>query len=76
MSEQHTPIEISIPAELLAADAALAATKLAYYRSAATYDDMRAAAITVLEQRRAAEIAKFGKARTTINNLSIAKLLR
>ena len=76
MSEQHAEITISIPAELLAADAALAATKTAYYQNRASYDDMRAAARAVLEQRIIAERAKFGKARTTITNLAIAKLLR
>lgn len=77
MSEQQTStIEIAVPAPLLAAIEQLAATKVAYYQQTATHDELRAAAVAVLEQRRAAEIAKYGKARSKIDNLSIAKLLR
>lgn len=45
-------------------------------RAQAPYDDLKAAAIALLELRREAERKRFGRAKSQINAISIASLLR
>lgn len=54
----------------------LVATKADFYRNQATYDDMRDAARAYLEAVRAAEIVRFGKAKTKVTSAAISSLLR
>lgn len=42
----------------------------------ATYDDMRAAAVALIELRQQAERARFGRAKSKIDAVTIASLLR
>lgn len=62
--------------ELCAAQDAITEIRREFAAGRATYDDMKAAAVRLLELRRQAEIARFGKAKTQITSVAIASLLR
>lgn len=47
-----------------------------YAAGRATYDDMRAAAVALIELRQQAERARFGRAKSKIDAVTIASLLR
>lgn len=70
-------IDIShLKATVLQATDDLAKTKRDYYQQKATYEDVRNAAIRVLEARIAIEKAKTGRAKTKITPISVANLCR
>lgn len=52
------------------------AVRAAYYRGESTYEEMYAAAVEVLTLRIAAEVKRFGKAKTKITAQSIASFMR
>lgn len=62
--------------QICAAHDTIKAIRREYAAGRATYDDMKAAAIALLELRQQAEIARFGKAKSKINAIAIASLLR
>lgn len=62
--------------QICAAQDAIKAIRREYAAGRATYDDMRAAAVALLELRQQAEIKRFGKAKTRITSVAIASLLR
>lgn len=62
--------------QICAATDAIKAIRREYNAGRATYDDMKAAAIKLIELRQQAEIARFGKAKSQINAVTIASLLR
>lgn len=62
--------------QLCAAKDAVTAARIAHNQGNATYDEMRAAAVAYLTLRQEAERAKFGKAKTKINAVTIASTLR
>ena len=62
--------------QLCAAQDKIKTIRREYAAGRATYDDMHAAAIELLTLRQEAERAKFGKAKSKINAVSIASLLR
>jgi hypothetical protein len=66
----------TIKTEICAANDTLLRVKQAFYRSEATYDDMAAAAVKVLELRIAAEKQYMGKVRTKITPRAISSLIR
>lgn len=47
-----------------------------YAAGRASYDDMKAAAVALLELRQQAEIKRFGKPKSQITAVAIASLLR
>jgi hypothetical protein len=62
--------------QLCAAQDKIKETRRAYAAGTATYDDMKTAAVALLELRQQAEIKRFGKAKTRITSVAIASLLR
>lgn len=62
--------------QLCVAKDKIAEVRREYAAGRATYDDMKAAAIALLELRREAERKRFGRARSQINAITIASLLR
>jgi outer membrane protein TolC len=62
--------------QILQAQETVKAMRRAYNAGNATYDDMKDAAIALLELRQHAERIKFGKPRTRITSLAIAAILR
>lgn len=62
--------------QICAAQDAIKAIRREYAAGRATYDDMKAAAVKLLELRREAEVKRFGKPRSQINAVAIASLLR
>lgn len=66
----------TIKTAMFAAKDALLATKQAYYRHEATYEDMQAAARRVLGVRIAAEKQFSGKVKTRITPRAISSLIR
>ena len=62
--------------QICAAQDAIKEIRREYAAGRATYDDMKAAAIKLIELRRDAERARFGRPKSQINAVTIAALLR
>jgi hypothetical protein len=62
--------------QICAAHDAIKEVRRKYAAGEATYDDMRAAAVALIELRQQAERARFGRARSKIDAVTIASLLR
>lgn len=62
--------------DMFAAMDTLAEAKRGYYQGEAEYDVVRAAAVKVIELRQAVEKKAYGRVKTKLSDLEIARLIR